>query len=160
MIFRCEPVCSSRPKKPIKIDRSLVALRAQLTDDLKDLDQVIDYRSRQQELYLLLTKLLSDQEIDEQAYAEAYTEVLDLNRTFFPDGSRFESIRDPGYLPEIENADLQLQLSHLFEQVHRRQSSICAHTFHSVIKLLGKLLPLVVKDSGNLTNIGPLARSS
>lgn len=89
-------------------------------DDLSDLDQVIEYQSRQQELYLFLTKLLSDPEIDKEGYAEAYKEVLNLNRTFFPNRSQFESIRDLGYLPEIEDADLQLQLSGLFEQAYRR----------------------------------------
>ena len=74
----------------LKIDRSLAVLQAQLMDDLTDLDQVIEYQSRQQELYLFLTKLLSDPEIDREAYAEAYKEVLNLNRTFFPNRSQFE----------------------------------------------------------------------
>lgn len=104
----------------LKIDRSLEVLQAQLVDDLTDLDQVIEYQSRQQQLYLLLTNLLVDPEIDKEAYAVAYEEVLNLNRTFYPNRSQFESIRDLGYLPEIEDADLQQQLSGLYEQVYRR----------------------------------------
>ena len=104
----------------LKIHRSLDVLQAQLEDDLKDLDEVVEYQSRQQELYLALANLLSDPVIDQEAYAVAYEEVLNINRTFFPNRSQYESIRDLGYLPEIEDAGLQLQLSSLFEQVYRR----------------------------------------
>lgn len=64
--------------------------------------------------------MLVDPEIDKEAYAVAYEEVLNLNRTFYPNRSQFQSIRDLGYLPEIEDADLQQQLSGLYEQVYRR----------------------------------------
>ena len=104
----------------LKINRSLGVLQAQLVDDLTDLDQVIEFQSRQQKHFQKLADLLSDQEIDEEAYAVTYEQVLLLNRTFFPNRSQFESIRDLGYLPEIEDANLQLQLSGLFEQVYRR----------------------------------------
>lgn len=81
---------------------------------------MIEFQSRQQEHFQKLADLLSDSEFDEEAYAATYKQVLLLNRTFFPNRSQFESIRDPGYLPEIEDANLQLQLSGLFEQVYRR----------------------------------------
>lgn len=103
------------------VDRSLGVLLVQLEEDRVSLGQVIDTQNQAQEAYQTNIDALSTSPADMTSFAIADQQSFTLNRTLFPNRSAYQTIRDMGYLAEIEDAELQLLVANLFERTYMRQ---------------------------------------
>lgn len=102
------------------VDRTLNVLLLQLDEDLVNVDEIITHHLAGRESYQTAIDLLSVSPLDAEAFAEASRDAVLVHRSFFPNKSAYETIRQLGYLAEVRDTMLQLQIANLFERIYVR----------------------------------------
>ena len=98
----------------------LNSLLNNLNEDEKEILSIIDFQDNRKGVRNSLYELLSAEEINELKIDSAYQISSDMNLTFFPNTSAFNSIKMSGDFGKIQNKNLQLKLSSLYEKIYYR----------------------------------------
>lgn len=98
----------------------LGVLKKQLKADLENLNKIIDYRKNHLADGTAVYQTLVKGDFDKKKMSEDLFYLPAETRTFFPNRSAYQSLRDQGYLPKIGNADLQFNLANLYDRVYVR----------------------------------------
>ncbi len=106
------------------VHRTLEFLQAQLQEDLANLDNIVAIHVSGRDTYERAINLISQSPVDGAAFAEASSHAMLVHRTFFPNRSAYETIRQLGYLAEVTDVELQLLVANLYERIYERQTKL------------------------------------
>ena len=98
----------------------LTNLLENLNEDKKEISFILDQQGSRVSTRDSFFKLLKNTHFEKQAISNAYTKIAEFNLTFFADPSAFSSLKSSGNLGLIQNKELQLKLSNLYEKVYYR----------------------------------------
>lgn len=108
------------------VNSALGVLHVQLREDLVNLDLIIENQTLGREAYQEALDVLNGSPVDTEALTNAIARMGSFDRTFFPNRSAYQSMRDLGYLAEVRDARLQLLVTSLFERFYQRQDANAA----------------------------------
>jgi hypothetical protein len=91
-----------------------------LNEDKKEILFILDQQDGRVSARNSFFKLLESSDFDAQKVSIAYSKIAEFNLTFFANPSAFYSIKSSGSLGLIQNKELQLKLSNLYEKVYYR----------------------------------------
>lgn len=103
-----------------EVHDALEVIRLQLEQDLQDVDRIIAYRQEKLQQPERLLQLLARDEIDEAAFGRDLQGAFARMFTFFPKSSGYGTMKDRGYIGELDDARLLEALAYLFDQVYVR----------------------------------------
>lgn len=106
------------------VQDALNVVKSQLESDLKNVDEIIEYRTNKLAQSHQAIDLLSQDEFDKDEFTEALTSIFSRSFTFFPNESGYSSIKDRGYLSKIKDPKLQISLANLYDRIYVRHTVI------------------------------------
>lgn len=106
------------------VHRTLGFLQAQLQEDLANLDNTVAIHDTGRDTYDRAINLISQSPVDGAAFAAASSDAMLVHRSFFPNRSAYETIRQLGYLAEVRDVELQILVANLFERIYERQTKL------------------------------------
>lgn len=98
----------------------LANLLDNLNQDEKEIGYILDQQESRVSARNHFFQLLDKPNPDAQSVSEAYSRIAEFNLTFFANPSAFNSLKSSGNLDLIQNKELQLKLSNLYEKVYYR----------------------------------------
>jgi hypothetical protein len=98
----------------------LTNLLDNLNEDKKEISFIQSQQSSRVAIRNSFFRLLENTDFDKKSISKSYTQVTEFNLTFFADPSAFNSLKSSGNLGLIQNKNLQLKLSNLYEKVYYR----------------------------------------
>jgi len=102
------------------VNRSLGVLLEQMKVDLVQLDQVIASQEVTRGYYQSVMDALVAEETNLPLLSQHVQDALDNNRTFYPNRSAYQSMRDQGYLAQLRAPKLVIGVTVYFESVLER----------------------------------------
>jgi hypothetical protein len=105
-----------------EIRQTLLALQAQLKDDLVTLDGVIKTHRDGHEAFQTALELLTQSPIDGEAFRKANADATMSTRTFMPNQSAYRTMRELGQLAGIQDSRFQILTGDLFERFYERNT--------------------------------------
>lgn len=103
-----------------EVHDALEVIRLQLEQDLQDVDRIIAYRQEKLQQPERLLQLLARDEIDEPTFGRDLQAAFERMFTFFPKSSGYGTMKDRGYIGELDDLGLLEKLAYLFDQVYVR----------------------------------------
>lgn len=112
----------SADKRALKeeVNQVLKILQAQLTKDLQTLEEIVLIQTQERDVHWEAISVLSQDPVNEEAFGLVNRKLLGANETFFPNTSAYQTLRDLGYLAEIEDTNVQLAVTNLFDRIYTR----------------------------------------
>ncbi|MBW2531949.1 MAG: hypothetical protein JRI55_10725 [Deltaproteobacteria bacterium] len=107
-----------------ELHRTLRALHAQLSEDLDTIDHAIEQHEKGREAHARAIAVLSESQVDLEAFDDASTNLMAYNLSFWPNSSAYRMLRDTGRLADIDEMGCQLLVTDLFERAYERQAGI------------------------------------
>jgi|GEM_PF-3168630 len=120
-----------------EVNRSLVVLLDQMKVDLVQLDRVIASQEMTRGYYQGVMDALEAEEANLPILSQHLQDALDNNRTFYPNRSAYQSMRDQGYLAQVRDPKLVMGITVYFESVleRHRTNSIAVDAAQEVLQV-------------------------
>jgi hypothetical protein len=103
-----------------EVHDALEVIRLQLEEDLKDADRIIAYRQEKLQQPERLQHVLADDDFDRESFGRDLSQAFSRLYTLFPKSSGYGTMRDRGYIAELDDLRLLEALAYLFDQVYVR----------------------------------------
>ena len=106
-----------------EVNQSLAVLLTQMKADLVQLDEVIVAQEENRAHYQTAMNLIAEDEVDLEALGNTIQVSYSNNRTFFPNESAYQSMRDVGSLAQINDQELVLNITVYFDSILERHAT-------------------------------------
>lgn len=123
-----------------------------LTQDEDEILSIIDFQDRRKEIRSMLYELLDDGINNKQRIDSLYKISSDMNLTFFPNTSAFNSLKMSGDFGKIRNKDLQLKLSTLYDKIYYRLNYNAEFYDNRVENTAGQVMEFYDWDKRSITD--------
>lgn len=114
------------------VQEAVNVVKSQLQSDLKNIDEIIIYRTEKLEQSRQALNILAQEKFDKKEFTIAISNVGSRVFTFFPNNSGYSSIKDLGYISKINDPELQGKMVNLFDRTYVRHT-ILADESDSVV---------------------------
>lgn len=98
----------------------LKSIMENIIEDENELEKIISFQTERRAIRIELYNELDRKQKNRAKIEALFTQISDMNLTFFPNNSAFNSIKSSGDLNLIQNKSLQIQLSSLYDKTYYR----------------------------------------